>query len=1075
MALTYWESNLAGDMYNTNPSGKVGINNQNPVLELDVIGSMGLTSLLEFKKAGSDVVQLKSASSLGYDFIVWNATKSAYRLFISSAGKVALGTNAAVNKFTVVETTPGNAWAAASFTNTSTVGFGIEVTGGNEDNSTAIFKNYANIVGAELSGRGELFVRDWIASNAGTSANGIHHFRMENDHLRFSFLLEDLEPGIDNGGSNFILRRYDDDGIELGTVIKVIRNTGEILFHTKTVFESDLQVSGILGASITSIPIGALIDVSPTATPTLDGGILRVVNGIWDLADVSTLPQPDLTPYLTKPIADTYYVSLSAFNNHVSTINNPHQTSLHEVLSVNNFTTLPILTDSYIYAGSVLLGDTSIDAEGDTVTVHGNIHVTGNTTFGGSINLYLYELADVADSVALAPDGYILKKVAGAWAAVQDPSNTPLDLSDYYTKSQSDTRFVNVIGDTMTGTLNIVTSDTALTLESADGVDIIKMFTTGVIDPAMYFNTTSTSSKIVFRGGDTFKVVEDTIGDIITVNPDGSIVFGDSSINSATIGNVAIKSGNPSITLTRNGYTSDFKLTNYASYADITQNGSRVTLFNGGSTPNVELFYNNARKLRTTATGVEIFDNLTAQSVSIVDLPMYKSVDGKLVINADVVITGKYLENWVSPGTGNSPGAHTLVELDDVNISSIEGIPAAFVLGRSTASGKVSYLTKTEVITMLDVVSTDIFNTHVDDTEVHVSVQDRINWEESADNISRLFNWDLIYSTHDSREVGLSDINEPGSALSTSDMKYLFYWTDSGGDKIAVKTRFADNADRLHDKPWDEFRYSRAVGSTLLPANSLYARGLYDLGTVHTYDSNVPRDGSWQIETIDSSFLFNQQGTETAKHKYQLATQWIDRETSFDLWARGRDGVRQEWLPWVQFHHSGNTPTAIELYPVLPDEAYDELENEDNWTYEFSTPGDLFELYIGETEGIDWAFSIGHRVINKQYIYEVTPIGIKRIGNIPYKVVEVTTTLSTTSFTIDSTIDRYEVTMHVAANDIQLIIEHNREKPIVINLDNSTLFRVTVLYTNPNGPNTTLIEMEPDVIIEVHPGIWQLN
>ena len=1075
MALTYWEINLAGDLYNTNLSGKVGINNHNPVLELDVIGSIGTTSLLEFKKTGSDVVQLKSSSVLGYDFVVWNATKSAYRLFISSSGKVALGTNAATSKLTVVETTSGNAWAAASFTNTSTVGFGIEVTGGNEDNSTAVFKNYANVVGATISGRGELFVRDWITSNAGTSVSGKHHFRMENDHLRFSFLLEDNETGVGNTGSNFVLNRYNDAGESLGNVIKIIRSSGNITFTGNAVLNDNLTVLGTLFANNTNIPLRLLSDVSSDAHPNIEGGILRVVNGEWNIADVSTLPQPDLSQYLTKQTADSYYTSISAFNSHTNNLNNPHQTSLQEVLTVNNSTSLPILTDSYIYAGSIILGDVVLEALEDTLTITGNLNITGNVSFDGETNLYLYNLTDVGDSVRTAPDGYILKKVNGIWNAVQDNTNIPIDLSNYYTKEQSDSRFVNVTGDSMTGMLSIVTAGTALSLEVPVESDSIKILTTGNSNPAMIVKTSSSGSSIVFRDGDSFKLTTPSLGDILTIDDNGSVVFGDSTKSSSTLGTVTITSLNPSLTLSKIGQNGGFKIVNHSAYSEILQNGSRVVSFNGDSNPNVELFYGNSRKLHTTSYGVEIFNTLAAESLKVSDLPIYKSQDGKLVIDADVVITGNYLEEWSSPGTGKSPGVNKFVELEDVSISSIESIPSPFILGRNSSSGKIQYLTADDAVSMLEVVTKDELLEHTSDNLRHVNTQNRINWTLASDNISKIFDWDLIYSTHSSKEVGLSDTEESGTAISTIDMKYLFYWTDVGGDKVAVKTKFADNADKLHNKPWDEFRYSRAVGSTLLNADSLYGRGLYDLGTVRASVKNVPKDGSWQVETIDSSYLFNQQGADIDKHKYQLATQWIDRDTSFDLWARGRDGVSQRWLPWVQFMHTGNTPGQLDLYPSLPDEAYDELENEDNWTYRFSTPDDPYELYIGETEGIDWAFNIGHRVVNKQYIYEVTPIGIKRIGNSKYIVVEVSTTSTTTSFTISPLVDRYEITMSVASNDIMIIIDHKREKPIVISINNTTPKKASVYYTNESLPNTKLIELEPDVIIEVHPGIWQLN
>ena len=1007
--------------------------------------------------------------------MIWNATKSAYRFFISSAGKVAIGTNAAINKFTVVETTPGNAWAAASFTNTSTVGFGIEVTGGNEDNSIAVFKNYANIVGANLSGRGELFVKDWIASNAGTSASGKHHFRMENNHLRFSFLLEEEETGVDNAGSNFSLRRYNDAGDELGEVLQVIRSNGNITFYGNAVFNSNITVNGVLAANNTDIPLHALSDVSDSALPNIEGGILRVVNGVWDIADVNTLPQPDLSPYLTKPIADTYYASLSNFNSHINNLSNPHQVSLEEVLTVNNFTTIPIISNNYISTPSLIIEDVTVSAVGTVLTIDGNLTIEGNTVFNGSVNLNIFQLVDVDDQVELAPDGYVLKKVSGIWKAVPDPDDTPIDLSNYYTKSEADNKFVDVTGDSMTGALSITSATTALKLTTPEGISSISLFYTGQVNPSLSVDVSSTATTISMRDADSLVIKKLTEGNVVKINDDGSLVFGDSTKSSSTLGNIAIQAVNPSISLQYNGTPSgNFDITNKGSYTDITEGGIRVIALNAGANPNVELFYGNSRKMRTVATGIEVFDTVISPKITLDGLPIYKSADGKLVIDADVVITGVYKEEWTGVGTGTPPGAEYLTDLADVSISSIAGISVPFLLGRSTSTGNVTFLTMSEIITTLNVVEQSVFDEHVTG-DMHLSEQDRLNLAAAYDNISMLYNWDIIYSSHTSKEVGLSDTGESGSGISTNNMKYIFYWSDPGGDRFAIKTRFADNADALHNKPWDEFRYSRALGFSALPASALYSRGLYDLGTVHAGISDVPEDGSWQIETIDSSYIYNQNATEQERHKYQLATKWVDRDTSFSLWARGRDGSTQQWLPWVQFLHSGNTPQTVDLYPTLPTEAYDELENEDNWTYDFSTPDDPYELYIGETEGIDWAFNIGHRVVNKQYIYEVTPIGIRRLGNTKYTVQEVTTTGSTTTLFIEPIIDRYELTMLTASNNIDIVIRCQREKPIVISVDNQTAYAVTLYYSQVAGPNVKLLDMEPDVIVEVHPGIWQLN
>ncbi len=1086
MALTYWEVNFAGDLYNTNTSGKVGINNPNPLLEMDVVGSVGLTSILEFKKSGQDKIQLKSASAFGYDFAVYNDTKGIYRLFIDADGKMAIGTNSATGKLTVVEVTPGNAWTAASFTNTSSVGFGIEVTGGSEGNSTAVFKNYANVIGATLSGRGELFVRSWLLSNAGTSVNGNHHFRMENNHLRFSSLLKDLETGVDNVGSNYDWRRYADNGSELGVILNVNRGTGAISWYGNSTFNGDVTITGTLRSAHVDIPLWKLSDVSDAAIPAdLEGGILRAIGGEYVLVDPDTLPKQDLSSYATQAWSNARFTTLTSFASHVNNHSNPHQVSLQEVLSVNNATSIEIISSNRIVAGSVLVGDTSLIDDGTKLSINNNLYVGGQLTFD-SVLMYLTQLEDVGDSVSTAPEGSILKKVSGLWVGVEDKWDAGPDLSDYYNKQDSNDRFVNITGDSMRGGLSITTADTNLTLvsPSTTPVLIVRNSTLG----ADVLSITNNASGIVtsVRDIDSF-VISKPLGSVITVNPNGSITLGDASKTSSTLGNLLITSKSPSISLAYAGssnHGSGFRIQSNTVGTQLQvgagagmNNVATVVKLNGGVTSsNVELMYNGSKKLETTTTGIKVYDNLSTTSLTLNDILVYKSADGKFVIDGDIVVTGGYKRNWTGPGTGLPVGAENLVELNDVNIGSIALIEEPFVVGRKESSGnQVSYITKTDLITTLGVVTTPVFESHTGDSTMHVTPTDRLNWDGAAQLGSRLNNWDLIYSTYDTKEVGLSNTGESGAAISATNMKYVFYWDTPGGNKYALKTKFADNADALHNKPWDEFRFSRALGYSALPASQLLDRGLYDLGTVHAYNSDVPFDDSWQVETIDSSYLYNQSAPSSQKHKYQLANRWVAGDTSFDQWARGRDGSTQEWLPWVQMLHTGNTPVSIELYPVLPAEAYTELENEANWTYQFSTPGDEFELYIGETEGIDWAFNIGHRIINKQYIYEVTPIGIKRTGNVKFVVVMVSTTSLTTSFTISPIVDRYEVTMDVASNDIQIIVNHQREKPVVISFMNSTIHGASVYYTDPVLPNTKLLDLEPNVIIEVQPGVWQLN
>lgn len=1084
MALTYWEVNFAGDLYNTNTSGKVGINNQNPLLELDVIGSVGLTSLLEFKKPGQDRVQLKSASAFGYDFSIWNETLGVHRLFIDSNGKVAIGTNAATGKITVVETTPGNAWAAASFTNTSSVGFGLEVTGGNEGNSTAVFKNYANIVGATLSGRGELFVRSWITSNAGTSVSGNHHFRMENNHLRFSSLLVDEETGVNNTGSNYAWRRYADDGSLLGTILNIERSTGALTWTGNTTFNNSVTVLGSFTANSVNIPLWKLSDVSNLAIPSnLEGGIIRAIGGEWKMVDPDTLPKQDLTPYLTKVEAASTYSSITALNAHINNHSNPHQVSLQEVLTVNNATTLEIISSNRIVAGSLMSGNTTIAESGSNLVIDNNLYVDGQLSFN-TIDMYLSELNNVDNDVDVAPDGYILKKINGVWTAAIDKADSPPDLSSYYTKVETDGRYVNITGDFMTGPLSITSLDTNLELHSSTGTSSVKIF--NGLTEIFSTDVTVTGIRNMITDADKY-VIAKPLGSVITVNENGSVTYGDATKSSSTLGNILVTSVAPSIGLVNSGtnvHGSGFRILNTGATTSLqvgaglslTGLSSLVVLNGGVGSSNVELRHNNIKRLETTSTGVKIYDVLDAGSLLVNGISVYKSTDGKFVIDGDVVITGNYLQDWTGPGTGNTIGVEQLVQLTDVNIPSIAAIEEPFVVGRKLSAGnQVTYLTKTDLVSAMGLVTTSVLQAHITDPVPHVGEVDRLGWDNAANMVSRLYNWDLIYASYTSKEVGISDTGETGAGISTNDMKYLFYWDAPGGDRYGLKTLYADNAGALNNKPWDEFRYSRAIGYSTKKASELLERGLYDLGTVHAYESDVPFDDSWQVETIDSSYIYNQSAPEAQKHKYQLANRWVARDNSFDLWARGHDGATQEWLPWVQMMHTGNMPVSVELYPVLPTDAYDELENESNWTYQFSEPGDEFELYIGETEGIDWAFNIGHRIVNKQYIYEVTPIGIKRTGNSKFVTVEKVTDLTTTTIPVSTSTDRLEITMNTAANKIYVVIDHNREKPVVISLINSTLFGVEVQYTVPSLPNAKIIDMEPNVIIEVHPGIWELN
>lgn len=1111
--LTYWEKNFSGDIYNTNPTAKVGINNGDPLNTLDVIGSIGLTEYLEIKKTGHDIIQVSSASELGYDLRVRNVTDNRSLLYIDNLGRVAINTNVNTARLTIIEDRAGNAWPAASFTNTSEVGFGLEVTGGNAGNNILTLKNYQDLLRGTLDGYGNWRTQGWMWSDNGASVGGNHHYTMGNENYRFSQLLIDEETGFNNEGSNFIWGRYADDGTLLAYILKVIRNSGLIQWFGDTIITGGLTITGELKAGEVGIPLETILD------PTGQEGKIIVVgpDEEYEFVDPCTLCEPDLSDYYTKPEVDDLLDELESKIPVITPV------SLDDVCKVGNVTEEVVETTASIVTPIVNIGNTQIKEIGGTLNITNDTHIQGLISFE-DINLNIWELDDVSDSVANAPSTHILQKLSGEWVAVPLPET---DLTNYYTKPESDERFVMVSGDTMTGPLTINTPSNNLQLISQAGTVALD------IHDAYTITNNTTDVTIEYELSDYYLNNKD-LGTIMHVDDAGTVYFGDPTKTSVEQGKVVIQNETPSMVL--HSVTSDDAFRIYTAGGTTYFHVGTGLGFDGMATPmlmnstNVELNYNNDKKFETTATGVKVYNDLETTTAHVDGVHLYKASDGSFIIDGDVHITGKYLEDWGGVGTGNPPGAWTLNELEDVDMGAelVSGVGFPFLFGRTTPTGPTAGpITVENAVTLLDVVTNPTYELHAGDTDIHITTTERINWTESYIRISETRDWDLTYSSHGYREIGLAHVDESGSAIGDNNnfMKYMFYWDTAGGPKWSVKTRFSDDSDHLGQKPADEYRYSRALGFSEANADTVFERSLYDLGTTTVAAKNVPQDGSWQLETLDASYIFNQNEEENIKHKHQWATRWVDRENYFDLWARTHDGSVPGWLPWVKFFHSGNMPDALEFYPNLPQEALDELEDESNW-YRMGDP--IYEVYVGEVSGVIpplvegedptlWEINIGQRIVNKYYIYEATPTGMRRTpkttGEYLYNLLDVdfnkyseetelntgdvlvyqgdetwkpestvytvqveVITATESSIVIPPETDRLEITVEVtASNPFDIVIDHNREKPLVIDLNNLSSNNVSVKYTDDVNPDELLLVMQPDAIIEVHPGVWELN
>jgi len=631
--ITYWEKNFSGDIYNTNPTAKVGINNGDPLNELDVIGNIGLTEILEFKKPGHDIIQISAASELGYDFRIRNITDGRSLIYIDNLGRVGLNTNVNTARLTLVEDRVGNAWPAASFTNVSEVGFGIEVTGGNAGNNILTFKNYNDDLRGTLDGYGNWWTKGWMWSDNGTSIGGNDHYVMGNERHRFSQLLIDEETGINNEGSNFIWGRYADDGTLLAYLLKVIRNSGYIQWFGDMGVGGNLTVAGTISSNT---PIPTLEEIFP---PCDEGKIITVDAGgnYICVSPIDLFPTEVLDPYCTcEEVQEKIDILEEAIPTIINDYLDQNKPSLDDVATVGNITDRS-LTVGGLTSPIITIGGVDITTTGDTTTIDGSTHIAGLISFE-SINLKIHQLSDVANSVEFAPSTHILQKLSGEWISVPLPE---VDLSNYYDKQGSDERYVKVPGDTMTGGLIIDAAADNLKLITQSGATAFAIHQSGDNDP-IYKIVPSLNTITTTYSADDYYLNHNTLGTIMHVDDAGTIYFGDPSKSLTELGKVVIQNSAPSLVLHNVTSNSAFRI--YTSGGSTYFHVGTGLGFGGMATPvvmnstNIELNYNSDKRLETTAAGVKIYYDLETTSAHIDGVHIYKASDGSFIIDGDVTL-----------------------------------------------------------------------------------------------------------------------------------------------------------------------------------------------------------------------------------------------------------------------------------------------------------------------------------------------------------------------------------------------------------------------------------------------------
>jgi SOS-response transcriptional repressor LexA len=206
-----------------------------------------------------------------------------------------------------------------------------------------------------------------------------------------------------------------------------------------------------VGTTYPNRTLGGISDVDTTGASNDDILAYNSTSGHWELTTVGSLAGD----FYSKSESDNRFVNITG-DTMTGTLNVPTLNAT-STLTLNSYSVTDILDEDTMASDSAtaLATQQSIKAYVDTEI--------GNIDLDKALN----DLTDVTITSVQTDD--FIRWNGTAWVNVA----TTTILNNYYTKSEADTRYVNVTGDTMTGNLtmnggNIVMSGT----ETVDGVDI---------------------------------------------------------------------------------------------------------------------------------------------------------------------------------------------------------------------------------------------------------------------------------------------------------------------------------------------------------------------------------------------------------------------------------------------------------------------------------------------------------------------------------------------------------------------------------------------------------------------------
>jgi len=224
---------------------------------------------------------------------------------------------------------------------------------------------------------------------------------------------------------------------------------------TETVDGVDISVfktnyDAFVGTTYINRTLGQISDVDVTGAATDDILSYNATSGHWELTTVGSLAGD----FYTKSESDTRFVNVDG-----------------DIMTGN--LTVPSLTATTLVLNGVTINniydEDDMNSDSDTaLATQQSIKAYVDTTVS---NIDLSELNDVTIT-SIATDDFI-RWNGSAWVNVA----TTTILNDYYTKSEADTNFVDVAGDTMTGDLNMGVNNITFTTGLVDGVDVSQLKT----------------------------------------------------------------------------------------------------------------------------------------------------------------------------------------------------------------------------------------------------------------------------------------------------------------------------------------------------------------------------------------------------------------------------------------------------------------------------------------------------------------------------------------------------------------------------------------------------------------------